>query len=363
MRTKRFLLQLFVFAGVMTSCTDEIIPTEESILEEQAIRLVKIGNNEIITDDSSRSFGDNEQLALKFASEDIYNSVVAQLSTMTTKEKMAYVRDLGLISLQETSMLADEELEKIGKESSNENEFKNKYEAYKDKYEGILIANKYDMNDLSLYVPDGDNVLTYLINEAKILVVGEEIRTVNLKNDMSNSDKAVFAPQVNTLYSRATTWYENGFNVEYAGGNKQLTFAVSIANAVERTVNVHLGAQKEMWYGWKRDTAREFYFESYLENFVYLATTGTHVVEVPRSQRYCYADCGGKIDIILGRKGAFSSIPTSGYMYVWTDLLTEKDSNGNQLYENINVWNGSQLVSVSVKKCLESKAFHVNVNI
>ena len=363
MKAINYLAHCCAFICLLSSCNDETINMESHAPNNQSIQLVKIENGKVLSYETSRSSNTSDGYALKFATEDIYNSVIFQLSNMTTKEKLAYITKLGLTSLQKTSIIADTELEKIGAEAIDENDFREKYEIYKNKYEGILIPNLYDDNDLSLYVPDGDNILTYLVSNTKTIVVGEEVRSISLTNDMSESDKAVFTPKAKTLYSRAVTWYDNGFNEKYAGGNKKLTFDVSIKDPAERTMNVHLGAQKDMWYGWKRDTAREFYFESYLDNFIYLATTGTHIVEVPRSQRYCYGDCGGKLDIILGKGGAFTSIPISGKMYVWTDMIAESDANGNPLYENINVWGGTQMVTVSARKCLESKAFHVNVNL
>lgn len=342
---------------------ENLVQENVNVENEVPVQLVAIDGENVISFAQSRIEKGNLNYALRFANEDAYESTITYLEGLSSKERIAFVKELGLKSLQELRVIADEELDEIGAKASDEMDFRKKYAAYTEKYADVLISNSYNTDDLSLYVPDGDNLNTYLINGTKSIVIGDEIRKIELANDMSEQDKITFATCAQSIESRVVAWYANEFNVKYADGNKKLIFSVSIDDPAEKTMKVHIGAQKHMWYGWKRDSAREFYFESYLDNFVYLASAGTHVTTVPRSQRYCYKDCDGQVNLILGKKGSLSSSPISGKMYIWTDLIAEKDANGNYLSESVNVWNGTQMVSVSVVKCLESKAFGVNVNL
>jgi hypothetical protein len=362
---KKFFYMMFLTLAFV-ACQNEEILDRESVNEENetSIQLVLIEEGSVIPFSQARSEVGKQSYALKFADEDVYASTMAYLEGLSSNERIAFVKGFGLESLQELSVIADAELEIIGTNASNEADFREKYKAYKDKYAGILVANSYDTDDLSLYVPDGDNLNTYLINNTKNIVVGNEIRYIELVNDMGESDKNSFTYCEQNMESRVAAWYTNEFNVKYADNNKKLIFSVTIPEPAKQEMKVHIGAQKKMWYGWKRDTAREFYFESYLDNFIYLAYNGTTPpVSVPRSQRYCYKDCDGQVNLILGKKGTLTSSPISGKMYIWTDLIAEKDANGNLLSEYVSVWNGSQMVSVPVVKCLESKAFGVNVNL
>lgn len=110
---------------------------------------------------------------------------------MTHEERLSYVKSYGLISLQQLAEIADDELEIIGSEANSETEFRELYDSYTKKYEGFLINNQYDTSDLSLYVPEGDDMATYVINEEHKVVIGDKIKTVSLENDMSEADKAV----------------------------------------------------------------------------------------------------------------------------------------------------------------------------
>ena len=85
------------------------------------------------------------------------------------------------------------ELDEIGAVATSEADFRKRYAQYVEKYSEKLITNKYDVEDLTLYVPDGDNLSTYLINENKKVVIGNEVKEISLNNDMSSSEKAVFA--------------------------------------------------------------------------------------------------------------------------------------------------------------------------
>lgn len=198
------------------SCQEEEINTQIGSSAPQNLQIVQITNQgEIIpiNGTTTRSAVEGE-LALQFISESDYQSTITEISHMTAKERLAYVDNF--TSLQKIADEADKELDEIGAAATSEADFRKKYAQYVEKYSGKLITNKYDAEDLTLYVPDGDNLSTYLINENKKVVIGNEIKKVSLNNDMSDSEKAIFAT---TALASAT----NRFDFKETVGKKKTT--------------------------------------------------------------------------------------------------------------------------------------------
>ena len=363
----RNFIYVFVASLAMIACQNEDLVTENSSVENVKVQLVQVTNDGQIlpAGNRARTAGADASYALQFDSKTAYDATIGQLETMSVTERLAFAESYGLQSLQQLAVEADAELEQIGAEATNEADFRTKYEAYKAKYAGVLISNPYDSSDLSLYVPDGDKLFTYLINDNCMVAIGDKLEKVRLQDDMSASDKSAFVSDIPTPVALAdnTKWYTNKFNEKYYDGNKKLNFELSIQNPSDYTMNVHMGAQKSMWYGWKRDSAREFYYESYLDNFVYVMYVNNHIATAPRAERYCHKDCGGKFDVILGKRGAFTNQPIAGKMFVWTDCIAEVGANKQPAYENKQVLVGGRLQTASVRKCIESKAFHVKVSL
>ena len=94
---------------------------------------------------------------------------------------------MGVSTLHEIALQADDELEKIGNTAMSEKQFRNLYEKYKAKCNGILVSNPLDEYDLSLYVPDGDNIDSYIANTNGVYVVGNRVVKVDLGNDVSET--------------------------------------------------------------------------------------------------------------------------------------------------------------------------------
>lgn len=362
-------IYVFIASLAMISCQNEDLVTENVSVENAKVQLVQVTDNGqmLPVGNLARTVNSDASYVLQFDSKSTYDVIIKQLGKMSSKEKLAFAESYGLHSLQQLAIVADEELEQIGAEASSEADFREKYEAYKAKYTNILISNPYDSSDLSLYVPDGDKLSTYLINSNCMVAIGDKLEKIRLQDDMSASDKSAFVSDIPTPVALALAddikWYTNKFNEKYYDGKKKLNFELSVQNPSDYTMNVHMGAQKSMWYGWKRDSAREFYYESYLENFVYLMYANNHIAVAPRAERYCHKDCGGKFDVVLGKRGTFTNQPIAGKMFVWTDCIAEVGANNQPAYENKQVLIGGRLQTASVRKCVGSKAFHVKVSL
>jgi len=313
---------IYVFAAslAMVSCQNEDLVTENASVENAKVQLVQVTDNgQIIpTNNVARAIGNGESYALQFDSKATYDATIKQLETMSAKEKLSFAESYGLHSLQQLAIVADEELEQIGAEASSEADFRKKYEAYKAKYTNILISNPYDSSDLSLYVPDGNNVLTYLIGENAKIVIGNEIDTILLSQDMANSDKLSFAPKAQTLADENL----NGFYVR--DGSKKTNCEVTLD---PRTlfVNVHVGLQKKMWYGWKRDNHRDVYYHIELTNFTYnYWADGNRQINIGCPDLYVFKETGS-IDYKTGYLTGGSKT-LGGMIYVWTDMTAGSET-------------------------------------
>lgn len=354
---KKILLTVAMSLTIISCQQEELISNSNENPNSNKIELVQIINGvdfEQINNLSTRNVGENN-LALKFYSEATYQSFLGNIKEKSHKERMEYVKSYGLTSLQELAVIADNELEELGNTAISEADFRTKYEKYKKKYKGILVPNKYDSEDLSLYVPDGDNLSTYVLNANHAIVVGNEVKNVSINNDMSESDKMVFA---STFSTRGVT---NTMGDQKIIGKKKTTYGVNLAQ--NTLLTVHVGCQKKMWYGWKTDNARDIYYHIDASPFTYsywLKPVGKDApliqMNTPCPDIY-YFSRPGHIDYKTGYITGGSKVLT-GTLYVWTDQLVESE----MAFYNLVV-KDNQCKREQMHKCDKSKAYTVNFTV
>jgi hypothetical protein len=169
---------------MIQSCSSDDVISESNAkgFQEKEIELVKIDGQKIVRADSKADTrSDNGAYALSFSSQSAYDNIMKKLASMSQRERISFIESEGLTSLQEIAIQADEELEQIGENAQSEEEFREAYNSFVQKYKGVLITNPYDTDDLSLYVPDGDNLMSYLVNSSKLLVVnGVESKAIHI---------------------------------------------------------------------------------------------------------------------------------------------------------------------------------------
>lgn len=199
--------------------------------------------------------------------------------------------------------------------------------------------------------PDEDNVETFIGNQNGMYVIDGEIKRINIRKDLAESvakatqsllsDRAnAKSIDVNTSTYRPMKNKEIYFNAYMRGGR----------------LWVKMSAKKKMWYGWKNDPHRSYYFDSFLSpNFSYLAQ-GQYGQEViaPRLPRYIFNNnVKNGFNIILGKITGGNAL--TGKFHTWTDLTSEHDANGKDQTEVIN--------GHVVPKCLIGKAHIININL
>ena len=324
------LLFLTAIALAAISCQDEEnnLPIDNSSSQPQKFQVVQITDQgEIIPTDNSKTRSSIQgETALQFASEADYQLSLKEINDMQSCNRLAYVDANDFISLQELAVKADEELEEIANTATSESDFKTKYSQYVEKYKGLLVTNKYDNEDLSLYVPDGDNVSTYLVNSNRKVVIGNEVKKISLSDDMSESDKAVYAY---TPLSGET----NSFNFQnFIEDKKKTTGRVDLESS--RVIKVHVGCQKKTWHGWKRDNHRDVYFQlDAAPMFFELRNVAGVYYPVDYIRFHAFRN-NGKIEFRTGGL-KLDATSLSGTISVWTDLTVNTSEQVS--YKNVYV--------------------------
>lgn len=345
MKTTLGLIALVLL--LLSSCNQD---DNESFInpENQSLKVVNVIDGEIVSGNAN-DVGDVSTKSLRFSSEEELQNVLDRLSNMSVDEKIAFTDNLDFISLERLLRIADAELDSIGAVSSSEADFRTKYSIYKEKYSKMFVFNSKRSDDLSPYIPASteNDELAYLVSGNYSIVIGNSIRKIDFSNNMREEDDLVYNKEEGAQ-TRAVP--VNGFIVTV--GSKKTIFSTEIkSEATTSTVRrkqmqYHFGAQKKMWYGWKRDSARSLIFTDLAVNL-----TGHYDRRHFTEAKGDFNFTGGYTDLRAGLTGEFS-----GTVYVWTDQTVEHDSKGNIIYiDPISALNRRPL-------CYENKAYSCLIN-
>ena len=240
------------------------------------------------------------------------------MEKLSRKERLDLTNSLGFSSLQQICDIADEELEVIDSISVDVDDFMERYNAYVAKYEGILVRNPYDDTDMSLYIPDDSEMVTYLINSNRNVVIGNVIMRSPIIN-------------VNDSQYSVTSGYSNGYQAygwqSIYNNSKKTTVNVQILTTGD--VMMKVGCQKKVTLGWKRDTKRTIF--AYLSNCSF--TINLEYDHIPANPTCYLASTGtGKIEFM--KIGDANGTGASGQLYVWTDQTIDPDLG----FQGVNVY-------------------------
>ncbi|MCQ2245609.1 MAG: DUF4848 domain-containing protein [Bacteroidaceae bacterium] len=322
---------LFILLSVifMTACTNSE-PTTENVQEE--------------CDEVATVFV-NGQLALSFSDETSLHNFKTYLRGLSLEQRKEAIEKLGIKNLHDLEKAADKELEHIGQAAQSEQEFSELYNTYLKKYEESLIKNEEDPSDLTLYCPDSENMDSYLVNEGCFYLVNGRIVKPNLRKSVP-----VYVNRRNVAKTRGIVGTNSA---EYSPADGKKIYFDAYLVDIHMRVSMH--ARKKMWYGWKNDPNRQYFFDSFVGNVQYVGQ-GSYGQEaiVPRLPRYIFnQNVDNGFDIILCKLSSGNSI--TGYIDTWVDWTIEHDANGNDITEVIDGY--------TVPKCLKSKANTVNINL
>ena len=338
-------------ASFLFSCTndDSLSTTSDSTTDKNGIEVVEVSNGNVVQ--GTRTLG-NGELALKFDSEASFLKFKNDLLNKSSFARAETISKYGIKNLYDLADDADEELEKIGNEATSLSDFNAKYSEYKKKYEGLLVADVLDNSDVSLYVPNSELPESYIANKEGYFVVGNEVRKISVNSAIYPTLSSV--PTQKALSQEGTVAGTN--KVEFRPSNNRKIYFEAYAQGYYLRVKMH--AKKHMWYGWKNDPHRQYFFDSYLgNNFAYLGQGkyGQEII-VDRLPRYIFNNKKAVkkgFDIILGKR--LTAAKFTGEFHVWSDLTSEHDKDGNDITEKVG--------NYVIPKCLESKAQIVKIDI
>lgn len=315
----KFIMIVF-FAMSLVACDNDELNTLNSPKQESAVSTVMVKDGEVVSNQTRASEGTGTA-ALKFKDEAALRSFKESLSNETDKEKQSTLISFGVQTLHDLAEQADDELEKIGDEASSAEQFRNMYNVYKAKYNGLLITNKHDSTDLTLYVPDEDNVESYIANSEGVYVVGNKVVKANLKNDVSASIIRMSKAHVsnnNNIPTNSSVFKPNKHEKVYLD-----------AYMINIRMWIRMHCKKKMWYGWKNDPNRSYYLVTRLNNIIYLEA-GKYGQEVPTNPLPMFVfDNHEKVkegfNLIFGK---INGTRITGTLYAWTDMTIDRDSKG-----------------------------------
>lgn len=338
-------------ASLLFSCTDDdsLSTNSAPVTDNNGIEVVEVSNGKVVQ--GTRTLGDGE-LALKFDSEASFQKFKNELLNESSFARTETISKYGIKNLYDLADDADAELEKIGNEATSLSDFKAKYSEYKKKYEGLLRTDASDNSDVSLYVPNADSPESYIANKDGYFVVCNEVRKISVNSAIYPTLSSV--PTQKALSQEGTVAGTN--KVELRPSNNRKIYFEAYAQGYYLRVKMH--AKKHMWYGWKNDPHRQYFFDSYLDNnFVYLGQGkyGQEII-VDRLPRYIFNNekaVKKGFDIILGKR--LTAAKFTGEFHVWSDLTSEHDKDGNDITEKVG--------NYVIPKCLESKAQIVKIDI
>lgn len=312
-------------AFTIASCQDiEILETIETKETSPDFRIVKIiDGSQILSAEDAETRAEEGEYALQFPSESAYLSYINNLEGIDSKDILNKFEGTPFVSLQKIALIADQELEDLDAIATSEEDFLQRYSIYEKKYEGILIRNPYDDEDLQLYVPGGDDASTFLINCHKNIIIGNEIKTLSVGNNIDYSHMIL---STNSNESQST------FGNTVINGSKKTTYRLRFHNGLE----VHIGCQKKVWIGWKNDNHRDMYYaldmpRDYMSYTLDPLPGSSTYQKVPGLVTPCKYENSGKDHLtrIAGFiKAPLVSIVLSGEFYVWTDLTCDNSQSG-----------------------------------
>ncbi len=339
----KYLMSLMCVMAFLVSCNEEqdSFDVQNAPSSKDGISIVSVVGDKLV----SPARATEKDLALCFKDEACFNEFKEKLESLSSSEQSVMVARYGVKNLHDLALEADDELEKIGDSASTIFEFNALYEKYKEKYNGLLTTDSNDKSDVSLYVPKGESPESYIANENGCYVIGGKV----VRYDASKISSVGLAKNAQT---RAIVAGTNDICFRPLS-NKKIYFRTYLEREY---VRVEMHAKKHMWYGWKNDPARNYFFDSFIQNIKYVSlnSTGQEVVS-PRLPRYVFVNkVQDGFNIILAKR-VNSIQKVAGYFLVWCDYTAEHDASGKYLMEKSE--------GLTVPKCLESKAQKVNVDL
>lgn len=332
----------FSLVALMAACSSDDTSLT-SVESSSPVSVVQIVDGEVVG--NTRSTTSKGDFALSFANEQALANFKNKIANMSDADAQQLINKMGVENLYDLENAADSELEAIGEEATSLEDFNSKYATYVEKYKGRLTRDSQDPENLSLVVPNTNNnfsankeTITFIANKNAEIVVANKVRKINVDSLNLKTSSRQIKTRIAT-YSNNDI-YANGGSFTYPG--KKIYYNLNYNYAGQ--LNFSMEAKKKMWYGWKADKHRNFYYVCDLTNIVYGG------ILPPMFMVYQTNKFINTLGFPIVKEQ-----PISGQIYVWTDITSEKDANGNELTQVIG--------GVTYPLCKKESAYTIHVNV
>jgi hypothetical protein len=184
--------------------------------------------------------------ALKFENIAVRDSIVVLLASFSSDERKAFYDELGFVPISQVLDEADRELESLMTLQSPE-DFMDQYEAYKSKYNDILMFEDIDIDDLSPYTGIIDLGEEFIVNPEGYYFVGNSKITAKKFNSCSEMKQTTIPV---TTRSVEKSNYLSPANHAYSHTNdRKVGLYLSISGSA---VFGRFTSQKKGLFGWVR---------------------------------------------------------------------------------------------------------------
>ena len=256
---KVLLSAAIIISCLFQSCSDSLI--DENLggvnLQTRSLNLDEDAEVSTITY--------NGENMLRFRDMDAYENTIRLLNSKTKEERIAYTNSFQVKTLSALLTESDKELDIIC-ESSTIEDFRPKYEQFKNKYKEIFMFNGIDTEDLSAYSklrnPMDDNIA----NKYGEFMIGDSLVQSSEFNDFSE----FYSANIVTCANETSNPYVD-INHTWSHWDKRKVgcyISMEFVKTGEAQLNVRFTAQKKFIFGWKR------YSTEYSGSF-YLVGSGT----------------------------------------------------------------------------------------
>lgn len=345
---KLFLLSLAV---CMMACSNKDDFESEAIasnsMQESEVSVVSVVDGTIFKA-STRGDSDTENLALAFSTQWAYENFKEKLNGMTKAQKIDYVKSLGVESLKDLEVIADEELEEIDSAATSDEEFWLMYEQYKEKYAGILYPDFDDEHNLTLYAPEGDDTEAFIANKDWVYVIGNKVV------------KAKLQPASKTVSLKSTTGNQINEGSWQIPIIPEKTFCFKAYTNERHEFKIRFYTRKTMWHGGSKDDPHRDYYVKFNVNNAAFSYSGNYVPLLLQGNVqgpiYDFYQPRHGVDHLMGYFRNYMD-PITGYVRLWTDLTVEHNPDGSvatELYPE----HGCQ-----IPRCLDVRAHYININL
>lgn len=278
----------------------------------------------------------NGENMLRFRDMDAYENTIRLLNSKTKEERIAYTNSFQVKTISALLTESDKELDIIC-ESSTIEDFRPKYEQFKNKYKEIFMFNDIDVEDLSAYSKLRNPIDDNIANKYGEFMIGDSLVQSSEFNDFSEFYSANIV-----TYANETSNPNVDINHAWSHWDKRKVgcyLSFSQLDSPYMGITMRLTAQKKFIFGWKRYSTQysaRFKLKGSREGFSFYETayygySKERFVNMNDKEFVIHTkELDGDFSVLFGRVSYTGGVPfidnytCTGRMEVWSRGIEEE---------------------------------------